>query len=703
VTPVAARICPWFKGKTAALSLRFDDAHPTHIEKAVPMLAEHGLIGTFLITPGSAGYALHKTAWERAVIQEGHELGNHTLHHRGARTDREAEAEIGGCARLIRSLQERSTLLPFHPGGRTVWLQRAPLASFLVKYSLFLPSASMSCTEAYPGFSDERFTERLTRTVARGEWMQCHFHGIDAGPLFISTPVFRRILEHARARQDEIWQAGMAAIFKYQQERDHATLAVSADGDDALALHLSCATPPDRYDHPLTLEVVLPSRDDIPTVLDAAGNHIAVRSASLRGCRGVRFDVRPADGIYIVRAGGIGATYRRDHSAALGSAADRLHTDSRMEPESRAAQSLATVPSDIDHAAVGSRGEDPSGFRVIFNGGRTGPNCVSDPHRFSLYARGRPLIVDLFDAHQLWRHRKQHRHASDVFETAWFARLVVDASPTSEPSNLPTVIRELMYLRHASPADPPEYFVVFENVEGATPMRTDRYLTTYGEVNISGNRIAVVQDEVAADVCVLAPEAFVHEIYEKGSERMATAARVLTVLTLQPAARAAPHLLFVVIPHAASASVASAVTAVRESNALGARIVHGAVEDLAMFALDQPEIEAAGVTAVGRSCFVRRSAGRVTAATLHNGQRVSADGVLLFETDSCGDAALTIGDKEVAATLDIYDGTMIRLHADAAPLKVLVDGHPRSFDYDRDRRCVRLECEAAHDVRVMLR
>ena len=37
------RICRWYGGKKAALSLRFDDSHPTHVTVAIPMLDEYGL------------------------------------------------------------------------------------------------------------------------------------------------------------------------------------------------------------------------------------------------------------------------------------------------------------------------------------------------------------------------------------------------------------------------------------------------------------------------------------------------------------------------------------------------------------------------------------------------------------------------------------------------------------------------------------
>ena len=218
---VEVGICRWFRGKKAAFSLRFDDAHPTHVEKAVPMLNERGFVGTFLINPGNRGYNEHRADWEGPVIRQGHELGDHTLNHRGARTDREAEEQIGGCAETIWRLQpERGRLLAFQQGGATVWLQRKPLDFFLAKYALFLPGASMSCSEAYPSFTLDAFKERLDRALAEGDWLQTHFHGIDAGHLYISTPVFLRLLDHAR--REEVWQTGMASAHKYQQERDRS-------------------------------------------------------------------------------------------------------------------------------------------------------------------------------------------------------------------------------------------------------------------------------------------------------------------------------------------------------------------------------------------------------------------------------------------------------------------------------------------------
>ena len=124
---IRAGICRWLDGKKAAVSLRFDDSHPTHVTICVPLLNAHGLVGTFLVCPGNDGYRRHAAAWEKDIPAAGHELADHTLHHRGARTDAEAETEIGQCAEQIRKIApEQGRLVQFLGGGATHWMMRKP-------------------------------------------------------------------------------------------------------------------------------------------------------------------------------------------------------------------------------------------------------------------------------------------------------------------------------------------------------------------------------------------------------------------------------------------------------------------------------------------------------------------------------------------------------------------------------------------------
>jgi len=68
----------WPAGKKAALSLSFDDARPSQVERALPVLDAFGVPATFYVQCHNVERRLDD--WRRAVAR-GHEIGNHTLSH----------------------------------------------------------------------------------------------------------------------------------------------------------------------------------------------------------------------------------------------------------------------------------------------------------------------------------------------------------------------------------------------------------------------------------------------------------------------------------------------------------------------------------------------------------------------------------------------------------------------------------------------
>jgi hypothetical protein len=1071
-----ARVCRWFGGKKAALSLRFDDSHPTHIEVGLPLLDEFGLVGTFLVNPGNDSYKKYQKVWEGTVLSHGHELADHTLNHRGAKTDAEADHQIGEAVEHLRNLQPQRRLITFEPGGATLWLQRKPFEFFDAKHHLFdindtahLRSNIMSCSEVYPSFSVPAFTARLEKTIAEGGWFQPHFHQIDeTGHLRITPPVFRQVLAAVAAHRGDLWQAGIGAIREYQQERDNAAvwpqaaaggrpptagqtndgLPVQAPGDDdTVRLDLTCATDPNLYTQPLTLEVDLPSGTGSVAVTDGAGRSLANHVEEEGGRRVVRFDVPPVDARYIVRSPGLGAAARsqireirapgahpyvlfsaaevpallaktsdplagemwerirgRADSLAAQSAADEPRSDQpwvRMGQELSPLETLcfayamthspvyaaAAVPrlealaaedwwygdraemlntsaavhtmglaydwlydaltdaqraqvrgaivehgvkavlaatekgdwwtnwyhcnwgsviyGEVGTAALSLIGEDPdaramvrlsqqkiwhythslnedgswgesatygafawsnailfadalrrvSGYDLLdvprlrklpmwfitllepgganfvpfsncqkgagspaalllrlareyrdghaqfaaremigrrrgdslaflwcdptvepkplsdlpldtvfrdldwgfLRSSREDPNATlfglkgghkewdhsqHDTNSFVLYALGRPLLIDLFYPHDIWgvkteahntvmvngteqagrvnvaggRDDPDHRGiVADLVDTPWYARMVGDASLAYERDNLTSFVREVMYLRassaraglrHVGETTPPDYFVMFDDIETPAPSRVDWLLHTYGNVASAGNTLTITQNDAAVDVTLIAPERFSSEVKEtkladiQVPEPFDGASAVKTIKLTPPEDGSRTFFLSVLGPRAVSAAPL-AVTPVRAANVLGAEIASADSHDLALFALDEPSIRAKDVEAVGRSCFVRTSGGRVRAAVLHKGQRLSVGGVLLFETNSAGHAALTFGDDGVEAKLDVYDSNQVRIHVDRAPARVLVNGKERPFEYEADARCIKSSYFATREVRVI--
>ncbi|MDO1446532.1 polysaccharide deacetylase family protein [Rhodocytophaga aerolata] len=68
----------WPQGKRMALSLTFDDARMSQVEKGTALLNEYKAKATFYVVPATVKQRLE--SWKQAVVS-GHEIGNHSLNH----------------------------------------------------------------------------------------------------------------------------------------------------------------------------------------------------------------------------------------------------------------------------------------------------------------------------------------------------------------------------------------------------------------------------------------------------------------------------------------------------------------------------------------------------------------------------------------------------------------------------------------------
>lgn len=68
----------WPNGKKMAVSLTFDDARVSQVDRGIPLLDKYGVKATFYALPEALQERMG--AWEKA-IKAGHEIGNHTLRH----------------------------------------------------------------------------------------------------------------------------------------------------------------------------------------------------------------------------------------------------------------------------------------------------------------------------------------------------------------------------------------------------------------------------------------------------------------------------------------------------------------------------------------------------------------------------------------------------------------------------------------------
>jgi peptidoglycan/xylan/chitin deacetylase (PgdA/CDA1 family) len=120
-TPGNLTVLDWagFKG---AVSWTFDDAQPSHIAHYAE-LAAVGVPMTFYITTNNDGEAGFWETWQRAV-KDGHELGNHSVHH--------CHANLDGCTSgrplltLDAEVDQSNGAIVDHSGQPAVWTAASP-------------------------------------------------------------------------------------------------------------------------------------------------------------------------------------------------------------------------------------------------------------------------------------------------------------------------------------------------------------------------------------------------------------------------------------------------------------------------------------------------------------------------------------------------------------------------------------------------
>jgi hypothetical protein len=388
----------------------------------------------------------------------------------------------------------------------------------------------------------------------------------------------------------------------------------------------------------------------------------------------------------------------------------------------------------IDWAVMRSRWEDPQAVLLGLKGGQKDwDHYHHDANHFVLYARGRPLVIDLNYPHEIWgceteahntvkvnerdqrgvvrlqgcRGKPDHRGVlGDLIDAGWYARIVGDASLAYAQEDVHSFLREVIYLRKTEDGAPPDCFVIFDDIDTTRALPIDWHLHTYGSMALDGNRLTITQDGSAVDVTVLAPAEFQAGIHHKTMEESGgpapfEGAEGVTYLKLRPTRVSdRTRVLSVLVPGPSGEATPVAVTPAGTGNTIGARMAFGETTDLALFGTETPEIDADGVVAAGRSCVIRRSGGNVLAAALSNGQRLEVDGAVLFDTDGCGHVAMTFADGALEATMDIYGKTRLGIRAPARPSRLIVDGRQADVEYDSATGLVELRDWRARNVRI---
>jgi len=259
------KISHFANGAGAAISLQFDDSMTTQLANATPLLKAHGIRATFFVITDSWQYKQHQQEWEVDVLKAGHDLGNHTSHHTGAKNIDELTKEIEGCSdHLAKVYGPMPRLTSFAiPGGVPWGFTADQLNPILKKNHLVL-------TQNRNFFEDGK-TDPITfvQKAIDNHWASnVSMHGVGGEWLSTSVTTLTKLLDFLAQHRAAVWVAPEIQIYKYSQERDAAGTPILTRKGNGFTLVVNCDSArlafSDEpivvlYDQALTVEVAVPA------------------------------------------------------------------------------------------------------------------------------------------------------------------------------------------------------------------------------------------------------------------------------------------------------------------------------------------------------------------------------------------------------------------------------------------------------------
>ena len=220
----------WPGKRQAAIALTYDDALGSQLDVAIPQLDGAGLKGTFFLMGRQVGDRVPD--WRRASSR-GHELGNHTVNHPCARGTYDTPAqytseaytvdllmtEIRVMNGFLQAMDGRAAHAFATPCGQNIVggqdylaaLRQARLASHIRDARTMPSSVRYTSFTETSGMDMILWVEDVRRAGAAGVIV---FHGVGGDYLSVSGEAHRELVEHLKARRNEIWTATFSEVME---------------------------------------------------------------------------------------------------------------------------------------------------------------------------------------------------------------------------------------------------------------------------------------------------------------------------------------------------------------------------------------------------------------------------------------------------------------------------------------------------------
>jgi hypothetical protein len=240
-------------GFKSALTYTLDDAQPSQIEHYADLQAT-GVHMTFFITSGGAGAATFDTTFTQAV-RDGHEMGNHTVHHCQANL---TNCGSGSAVSLDAELDDCSSYITTHFGQAQVWTAASPYgdtgydASDATRFFLnrgvgngtvgasdSTDPFNLPCHAAVAGETVDMFNSAIDSAHSASRWVIMLIHTIMPSAANWYAPIDISVItgsaSHAQSLGD-VWidsMVNVGAYWRAQKVVSAATPAASGSGQTA--------------------------------------------------------------------------------------------------------------------------------------------------------------------------------------------------------------------------------------------------------------------------------------------------------------------------------------------------------------------------------------------------------------------------------------------------------------------------------------
>ena len=217
------KVVPW-NGHRAAISLTFDDGDDSHLDVAVPELNQRKMPGTFYLIANR----LRRTEEWRGILEQGHEIGNHSLDHRRSKdldaTQEEVQVVEG------RNVLEKAFGTPIRtfcypysdvsPGlkkwaGQSHLLARSETAEYFMRPESEPDWALIGSKVTLTALPFPTYQSWMDQALQTGSWLVFMIHGLENSKGWepISRRVFAQILDYLKTR--DYWVDSLLRVGAY--------------------------------------------------------------------------------------------------------------------------------------------------------------------------------------------------------------------------------------------------------------------------------------------------------------------------------------------------------------------------------------------------------------------------------------------------------------------------------------------------------